>query len=100
MKLMKNINNEQFEQDLKIVSNLNQVDAPDFFYTRLKARMEKEAKLEQFEGPLKPIAMICILTLFLFINSLIVGKESTVVQSSSNQDIEDFAASYDQIISN
>ena len=62
--------------------------------------MEKEAKLEQFEGPLKPIAMICILTLFLFINSLIVGKESTVVQSSSNQDIEDFAASYDQIISN
>ncbi len=97
---MKNINNEQFEQDLKIVSNLNQVDAPDFFYTRLKARMEKEAKLEQFEGPLKPIAMICILTLFLFINSLIVGKESTVVQSSSNQDIEDFAASYDQIISN
>ena len=100
MKLMKNINNEQFEQDLKIVSNLKDVSAPDFFYTRLKARMEKEAKLEQFEGPLKPIAVICILTLFLFINSLIVGKESTVVQSSSNQDIEAFAASYDQIISN
>ncbi len=97
---MRNINDEQFEQDLNIVSNLKEVDAPDFFYTRLKARMEKEAKLEQFEGPLKPIAVICILTLFLFINSLIMEKESTVVQSSSNQDIEAFAASYDQIISN
>lgn len=97
---MRNINDEQFEQDLNVVSNLKEVSAPDFFYTRLKARMEKEAKLEQFEGPLKPIAVICILTLFLFINSLIVGKESTVIQSSSNQDIEAFAASYDQIISN
>lgn len=100
MLIMRNINDEQFEQDLNIVSNLKEVDAPEFFYTRLKARMEKEAKLEQFEGPLKPIAVICILTLFLFINSLIMEKESTVVQSSSNQDIEAFAASYDQIISN
>ena len=100
MLIMRNINDEQFEQDLNIVSNLKEVSAPDFFYTRLKARMEKEAKLEQFEGPLKPIAVICILTLFLFINSLIMEKESTVVQSSSNQDIEAIAASYDQIISN
>ena len=100
MLIMRNINDEQFEQDLNIVSNLKEVDAPDFFYTRLKARMEKEAKLEQFEGPLKPIAVICILTLFLFINSLIMEKESTVVHSSSNQDIEAFAASYDQIITN
>ena len=97
---MRNINDEQFEQDLNIVSNLKEVSAPDFFYTRLKARMEKEAKLEQFEGPLKPIAVICILTLFLFINSLIMEKGSTVVHSSSNQDIEAFAASYDQIITN
>ena len=66
MLIMRNINDEQFEQDLNIVSNLKEVSAPDFFYTRLKARMEKEAKLEQFEGPLKPIAVICILTLFLF----------------------------------
>ncbi len=100
MLIMRNINDEQFEQDLNVVSNLKEVSAPDFFYTRLKAKMEKEAKLEQFEGSLKPITLICILTLFLFINSLIVGKESTVVQSSSNQDIEAFAASYDQIISN
>jgi hypothetical protein len=100
MKIMKNINDQQFEQDLNIISNLKEVSAPDFFYTRLKARMEKEAKLEQFEGPLKPIAVICILTLFLFINSLIMEKGSTVIHSSSNQDIEAFAASYDQIITN
>ncbi len=97
---MRKINDEQFEQDLNVVSNLKEVSAPDFFYTQLKARMEKEAKLEQFEGPLKPIAVICILTLFLFINSLIMEKGSTVVHSSSNQDIEAFAASYDQIITN
>ena len=97
---MKNINDQEFEQDLNIISNLNEVSAPDFFYTRLKARMEKEIKSEQIGGSLNPIVVICILTLFLFINSLIMEKETTVVHSSSNQDIEAFAASYDQIISN
>lgn len=97
---MKNINDDQLEHDLNIISNLKEVSAPDFFYTRLKARMEKEAKLEQYEGSTKPIAVICMLTLFLFINSLIMEKESTVIHSSSNQDIEAFAASYDQIITN
>jgi hypothetical protein len=97
---MKNINDQEFEQDLNIISNLNEVSAPDFFYTRLKARMEKEIKSEQIGGSLNPIVVICILTLFLFINSLIMEKESTVIQSSSNQDIEAFAASYDQIITN
>ena len=97
---MKNINDDQLEHDLNIISNLKEVNAPDFFYTRLKATMEKEAKSEQFEGFAKPIAVICILTLFLFINSLIMEKESSNIHSSSNHDIEAFAASYDQIITN
>lgn len=97
---MKNINDQEFEQDLTIISNLKEVSAPDFFYTRLKARMEKETKSEQIGGSLKPIVLICILTLFLFINSLIMERESTVIHSSSNHDIEAFAASYDQIITN
>lgn len=97
---MKNINDDQLEHDLNIISNLKEVNAPDFFYTRLKARMEKEAKSEQFEGSAKPIAVICILTLFLFINSLMLDKDSTLINSTTNQDIAAFAASYDQIISN
>ena len=97
---MKNMIDNQLEHDLKIISNLKEVSAPDFFYTRLKAKMEKEAKLEQYEGSTKPIFVICILTLFLFINSLILENDSSVIHSSTNQDIEAFAASYDQIITN
>lgn len=97
---MKNMIDNQLEHDLKIISNLKEVSAPDFFYTRLKAKMEKEAKPDEFAGSINRIFVICILTLFLFINSLIMEKESTVIHSSSNQDIEAFAASYDQIIKN
>ena len=39
---MKNMSNEQFEHEMNIISNLKEVGSPNFFYTRLKARMEKE----------------------------------------------------------
>lgn len=97
---MKKINDDQLEHDLNIISNLKEVSAPDFFYTRLKTKMDKEAKSNEFADSINPIVVISILTLFLFINSLIMEKESSNIHSSSNHDIEAFAASYDQIITN
>ena len=97
---MKQISEQQFEDDIKIISNLKSTDAPDFFYTRLKARMDKELIKSNISMPLNPILVIFALTLFLFINSLIIEKDSNIILPHTDQNIEAFAASYDQIISN
>ena len=51
---MKNMSNEQFEHEMNIISNLKEVGAPNFFYTRLKSRMEKEKLSNELANPLKP----------------------------------------------
>jgi len=97
---MKNMSNEQFEQEMNIISNLKEVGAPNFFYTRLKARMDKEKLSNELANPLKPILVICALTFLLFINSLLLKSDSNIVNTNSSQEMEAFAASYDQTISN
>lgn len=97
---MKNMSNEQFEHEMNIISNLKEVGTPNFFYTRLKARMEKENLSNELANPLNPILVICALTLFLFINSLLLKNDSNIVNTNSSQEMEAFAASYDQTISN
>ena len=97
---MKNMSNEEFEHEMNIISNLKEVGAPPFFYIRLKARMEKENLSNVLANPLKPILVICTLTLFLFFNSLLLKNDSNIVNTNLNQEIQALAASYDQIISN
>jgi hypothetical protein len=97
---MKNMSNEQFEQEMNIISNLKEVGAPNFFYTRLKARMDKENLSNELAGPFQPIIVICALTLLLFINSLLLKSDSNIVNTNSSQEMEAFAAYYNQTISN
>jgi hypothetical protein len=97
---MKHITDEQLEQDITIISNMKEVGAPGFFYTRLRVRMENEITLNAGVLTLKPIIVICVLTLFLFINSLLLGKDSIILNSTMDNNMEAFAASYDQTISN
>ena len=92
---MKNVFNEKLEQDLNIFSAMKEIGAPDFFYTRLNARME-----EEYELPIKPIWVIGALSLFLFINTLLLEKDKTSNSINSVESIEAFAAAYDQHISN
>jgi hypothetical protein len=97
---MKNMSNEQFEHEINIISNLKEVGAPNFFYTRLKARMDKENLSNELAGPFQPIIVICALTLLLFINSLLLKSDSNIVNTNSSQEMEAFAAYYNQTISN
>jgi len=94
------MSNEQFEQEMNIISNLKEVGAPNFFYTRLKARMDKENLSNELAGPFQPIIVICALTLLLFINSLLLKSDSNIVNTNSSQEMEAFAAYYNQTISN
>jgi hypothetical protein len=97
---MKKISNSQFEYDINIISNLNEVPPPNFFYTRLQARIEREKLTNELTVSMKPILVICALTLFLFINSIFLKNDSNLASTNTNQELETFAASYDQTISN
>lgn len=96
--MMKNISDEQLENQLDVFSTMKEVGAPDFFYTRLHARMEKEVSLANATFSFKPVLVICILTFFLIINTLLIGKNKNLVNTNSNKNIEVLAVSYDQNI--
>jgi len=95
---MKQLFDQQLENELSIFSTLKEVGSPDFFYTRLHARMEKKASLANASFSFKPVLVIGILTLFLIINTLLIGKNTIIAKANSNNNIEVLAASYDQTI--
>ncbi len=97
---MKNITDEQIEKEFDIFATMKVASAPDFFYTRLKARMESESTSNEAVFYIKPILVICVLSLFLFINSLLIGNDTQIVRTNTNTNIEALAVSYDQTISN
>ncbi len=97
---MKHTTYEQLENDLAVFSNFKEVGAPDFFYTRLNARMQNELKSNELEFSLQPLLVICALVLFLFINSVLLDRDTDLGNTNPNQAMEALAASYDQTVSN
>jgi hypothetical protein len=95
---MKSLSDEQLENELSVFSNMKEVGAPNFFYTRLQTRMEKQSMQSGLLLSFKPVWVICILTFFLLINTLLIKKNINVVHTNTNQNIEVLAASYDQNI--
>jgi len=86
------------DQHLQTMQGMQEVGTDDFFYTRLKARMDKEQQAQGWSLPLKPVWIAGALTLLLAVNGLML-----VQQSRSNKkpketasSIQTFAESYDQ----
>ena len=90
----------QFEKDIEIFSSMKEISAPNYFYTRLKARMGNEYNTIENSFTLKPVLIICALTLLIFMNSWLLQKDTNLVSKNTNQDIEALAAAYDQTILN
>lgn len=94
-----NTTEEQYKQALNTIAGMKEISAPDFFYTRLKARMEKEINNREVNLSIKPVLVVCTLAFFVFINTLIIKKDAVIENAKMDQNIEALAASYDQIIS-
>jgi hypothetical protein len=97
---MKNTN--LLNEHLQSIEGLREVGTDDYFYTRLKAKMEKRNESAGWLFTIKPAWLIGSLILLLAVNGLLLSKqfgdkESTGVGSSSG--LQGFAASYDQSIS-
>ena len=94
------MSDEQLMNDLSVFSNIKEVNAPDFFYTRLIAKMEKINKSKEIGSPINPVWIICSLTLLLIANTMLLKTDSNSAITDVDNNIETLASSYDQTISN
>ena len=98
---MKRENNSLVDEHLLSLIKIKETEADAFFYTRLKARMEREHSQADWNFPLKPIWVIATMSFLLVINVLMftAKNKTTKTQSEDVSSIKSFASSYDQSIS-
>jgi len=67
--------NEEIRKTLAVTDDLKKAEMPDFFYTRLKARMENElVKRTELAWVMKPVFVIPTLTLAILLNVFTVRQ--------------------------
>ena len=94
---MQKNDHQLLEDHLKILANLKDVEADEFFYTRLKATMERSLDNSGWVFFLRPSIMIGALCLVLIVNGIFLQQKlkSTNINSTTT-DMQAFASTYDQ----
>jgi hypothetical protein len=91
-------NNKKIEEILNSLDGIKRTPAPDFFYTRLKARMEKEiASAPARSRILRPAYAFVALVLVLLINAAVIITRSNsgdVVSAAEGESLQSIAAEY------
>jgi len=87
------------DEHLQSVQDIKEVGTDDFFYARLKARMEKSNLENNWYFPVKPALLTSMLTLLLAMNTLILlrnaGTKSIAKKEGIEVSIQEFAKAYD-----
>lgn len=93
---MKMEKDKKIEEILNSLDTIKRAEAPDFFYTRLKARMEKETEVAvKKHWVLRPVYTFAALILLLVVNTFILLKNEGVKQTETNIDpMQSIAAEY------
>ncbi len=90
--------NRKIEEILGSFDNVQRAPAPDFFYTRLKSRMEKEILQPAGKRPrvLRPVFALAALVLVLLINAAVIlkGNAGTETTTGDTDTSQYFAAEY------
>lgn len=97
---MKKSSVDILNEHLQTVKDIKEIGTDDFFYTRLKARMENERNNFETYFSLKPIWIISSLVLLLVVNFFILTKENKEQPTAQTNvsTLQNFAAAYDQTI--
>lgn len=98
---MKIVNQTIVEEHLQSLEGLQDASTDAFFYTRLKARMERELLKDNWNFPLKPIWIIGTMAMYLAVNIFMFSQRGISKRNnvSSANTLESFAEAYDQKIS-
>jgi hypothetical protein len=94
---MNNAQNKKVEDILGSFDGINRAPAPDFFYTRLKARMEKNIlPANPKSWVLRPVYAMAVLIVVILVNAAIVlkGSGNTTNNTADTESIQSIAAEY------
>ena len=90
------ISNEKFEEQLELFDKMKEVETDAFFYTRLRARMDRLDKSSSWDYYLKPGWVMAVLMMMLFLNAWMVkDKLNSNRDAGINADIQTFASQYE-----
>lgn len=97
-------NNKKIEEILNSLDGVKRMPAPDFFYTRLKARMvtsQEDGKKDILPSPvrswiLKPAYAFAALVLVLLVNAVVILKNNSgdVVSAAEGDSLQSIATEY------
>lgn len=94
---MNNDRNKRIEEILESLDSNQRATAPDFFYTRLVARMQRETEKGLNKTVfLRPVYAIAALTIVLLINISVILKTENVTEYkiSDTEETQSIAAEY------
>ena len=88
------------DEHLQSLQGMQEAGTDDFFYTRLKARIEKNKSQQSWGFPLKPAWVVGSLILLLAVNGFMLSQKFKPgkTQRTSSSTLQSFAESYDQTI--
>jgi len=98
---MKKKSTQLLDEHLQRLEGMLDAGTDDFFYARLRARMQRELVQDNWNFPLKPVWIVGTMTLLLAINIFMLSQQFKVKSSTtaSSSTLQSFAESYDQSIS-
>jgi len=99
--MKKNIPTPLADQYLDSLQQIKEAETDPFFYTRLKGRMERNILASDWSFALKPVWLVSLLILFLFINTffLVTEVKQNKETSGQNTTLQNFASGYDLSVS-
>jgi hypothetical protein len=99
---MKNNSTPLVDEHLQSLTGMQEAATDDFFYTRLKGRMQKAEPRQGWSLPLRPVWVISSLVLLLAVNGFMLSqqvKTKATTTGTPSSSLQSFAESYDQTIS-
>lgn len=99
---MKKNSTPLLDEHLQSMYGMQEATTDDFFYNRLKGRMQKKESQQGWSFPLKPAWIIGTLALLLAVNGFMLSQQIKTAKTkttASSPTLQNFAESYDQTIS-
>jgi hypothetical protein len=90
------------DEHLQSFQAMQEATTDDFFYTRLRGRMQGNQSRQGWSLPLKPVWVISTLSLLLAVNGVMLSqqfKTSKTKTATASSSLQSFAESYDQTLS-
>jgi hypothetical protein len=88
------------DEHLQSLKGMQEAVTDDFFYTRLKARLERDRTQQGWSFSLKPAWVVGSLVLLLAVNGFMLSQKFKMgrTQKTTTSSLQSFAESYDQTI--